>query len=462
MLQGAFFKEAPKPGERKSDMDGRDNIPLRLTARGGYLEVEEVARLLLFTGKTFMADVFGDLKNSSDKNARQLVEDDGPFRYYHNVELTRNIEMKNFGFTVTSFSGKKDGIGCQFTTPDATMQSSETIEEEDVIISINEKDVRGWKCSDAAKEISSIRGNVLIISIRRFCPDTNMHIWKCICQHKWRDSRALSQLMQNVGRRKSNGEADWEGLFRKFCAKKKNVNFRPFAVFSYSFLVSVYDSVEASLDSAPVACLVIDNQNAQNLVVKGKTGWIELDSPTNIGTFKSLEDVEEKIGKWGIGLHVLRKMDRMSRKVDIQPLDSGSLSLLDDGDGGNDSAGGSGNSDHASDNGDDVVKSYYYTRKRAVRDLKGLVAGGDFSGIITGARVGVNSHVDIELKRNLRCSVQVHNSGKHVCFIDAVSVDALIRVVKMGENERIPFSEHQKIKRGVTLTHFLSRIGRWE
>ena len=469
-----------KLGERKSDVAGGDDylVPLRLTARSGYLAVEEVARLLLFTGKTFMGDIFGDLRSGcqerpSGRLARigtanvPLVEDVGPFRYVHNIELTRNIETKTFGFTVSSFSGKSmDEVGCEFITADATMQSSETIERGDVIIRINERDVRRWRCSDAVKEMCSVRGNVLILSIRRFCPDTSMHLWKCICQHKWRDSRALSLLMQNVGRRSSNGEADGEGIFREFCSKKKNLGFRPaIAAFNYSFLVSVYDTCSAgvSLDSAPVACLVLDDRNAENLLVKGKTGWIKFDSPTKIGTFKSLEDVEEKIRKWCIGLNVLGRLNKMSRKVDIQSLDSGSLALLDDGDGGNDSAGDSGNSDNVADNGDETdggntVKSYYYTRKHAVQDLKGLIVGGDLSGLITDAHVGVDSCVDIELKRNLRCSVQVHKNGKHVCILDAISVEALIRVATMNETERVPFSEHQKIKSGVTLRHFLARL----
>ena len=279
-----------KLGERKSEVEVEgDNsylIPLRLTARSGYLALEEVARLLLFTGKTFMGDIFGDLLNSSGEMKQSTggaqIEDVGPFRYYHNVEVERNEQTKTFGFSLHSFSGRRmDNVGCQIKMVGALMLSSEMIEEQDG------KNVEEWKWSEVVKEIRAVRGNTINLSIRRFRTDVKLQIWKCICQHKWRDSKVLGQLMTCVGNRCRNGEADWKGLFQKFCQRRSgNKNLKNMA--NYEFLLSVYDCIDATLDSTPVTCLLLDSRNSLSLMKAGLTGWLEFDSPVNIGTFTSL------------------------------------------------------------------------------------------------------------------------------------------------------------------------------
>ena len=152
-----------KLGERKSDVEVEGDsgylIPLRLTARSGYLAVEEVARLLLFTGKTFMGNIFGDLQNNLGQTIPSItggtprIADVGPFRYVHNVEVIRNAETEVFGFQIHPLASReKDSIGCQIVKAQPLLQSSSVIEKDDVITSINGKDVRGWTFSNTVRK----------------------------------------------------------------------------------------------------------------------------------------------------------------------------------------------------------------------------------------------------------------------------------------------------------------------
>lgn len=454
-----------KLGQRKSDVAYDDYLaPLRLTARSGYLLAEEVARLLLLTGKTFMGDIFGDLLNSSDEIKHSTgwdhIEDVGPFRYCHNVEVERNEQTKTFGLSLQSFSGRRmDNVGCQIKMVGALIQSSEIIEEKDVIISVDGKNVEEWKWSEVVKEIGAVRGNTINLSIRRFRTDVKLQIWKCICQHKWRDSKVLGQLMTCVGNRCRNGEADWEGLFQKFCQRRSgNKNLKDMA--NYEFLLSVYDCIDATLDSTPVTCLLLDSRNSLSLMKAGLTGWLKFDSPVNIGTFTSFKDIRNKINKWSIALHVLRRMDKRSRIIGMQPLDSNcrSLSHPDTFDHNFSDE----ESDYFSDEESDeeiTGKWYFFTRKR--RGRKRIVVDGNLNDLITNSN-DHNSKVDIEFKRNLRCSVHVHEDGKHECCIDAISVDVLIKDDSMGETNGVLFSQFGSVKSGITLANFLAKTDGWE
>lgn len=442
-------------GERKSDGGGGDDylVPLRLTARSGYLAVEEVARLLLFTGKTFMGDIFGDL--ASDVRRQRLVsnvpfvEDIGPFRYVHNIEVTRNAQTKTFGFYIQSFAADRGnvGTGCIIIKTGPLMQSSAVIEEEDVIVSINGKDARGWRCQNAIQEMRAIHGDTLSISIRRFHPDVKTQVWKCICQHKWRDFQALSRLMHCVGKRCSNGEADWDGLFQKFCQKRKP-RLTGDARDCYNFLVSVYDNAGASLDSAPVASLFIDGNHSRRLITKGDSGWLKFDSPIKLGTFACSKDIRKEVRKLSIGLHILRKTDKKTRKVDLQLLDSKKKIV-------------SHTSSEKGDCGEGKRQCRYFTRKR--EPFKGIIIGCNLSDLVVSGRI--HSKVDIEFKRNLRYCTVKHNDGKRECSLDAISVSALMKIetADKTERERTYFSKHAKVKSGVTLAKFLARAADgWE
>mmetsp|Transcript_114 Transcript_114/g.299 ORF Transcript_114/g.299 Transcript_114/m.299 type:complete len:120 (-) Transcript_114:333-692(-) len=96
-----------KLGQRKSvDKSEGYLVPLRLTVRSGYLSTEEVGRLLFFTGKSFMGDIFEDTVDFGRRGGvqepvthpSQITEDSGPFRYINNIQLTRNQFTKQFGF----------------------------------------------------------------------------------------------------------------------------------------------------------------------------------------------------------------------------------------------------------------------------------------------------------------------------------------------------------------------------
>ena len=441
-----------KLGERKSDVEVEGDsgylIPLRLTARSGYLAVEEVARLLLFTGKTFMGNIFGDLQNNLGQTIPSItggtprIADVGPFRYVHNVEVIRNAETEVFGFQIHPLASReKDSIGCQIVKAQPLLQSSSVIEKDDVITSINGKDVRGWTFSNTVKEIHAIHGTIASISIRRFHPGVKMQIWKCICQHKWRASKALTQLMQSIGERCSNGEADWEGLFQKFCQKKKSRH-KCDASDNFDFLVSMHNHGGASLDSAAVACLVIAKKYSKHLIRKGSSGWLQFDSPIKLGIFACSKDIRKELRKWSVGLHILRKMDKKTRKVDLQLLDAKKFI----------------SSKNKSDCGEGKRNLHYFTRKRG--PVKGVVVCGNLTDLINDGRI--RSKVDIDFKRNLRYCTVEHNDGKKEISIDAVSVSALIRIGSMDERERTHFSKHDKVKSGVTLAKFLARADGWE
>ena len=453
-----------KLGERKSDVAGGDGylVPLRLTARSGYLAVEEVARLLLFTGRTFMGNIFCDLQNNLGQTipaitgGTQRIADVGPFRYVHNVEVTRHVQAKSFGLSIRPVAGL---IGCQICSTGALVRSSEIIEKKDVIISINGKNVEEWKCSEVLKEIGEVRGNTIIFSFRRFHPDVKMQMWKCICQHKWRDAEVLSRLMQCVGKRCSNGEADWEGLFQKFC--QRGLGYEDLKYMTcYDFLLTVHDCIDATLDSTPVTCLFLDIKSSVSLMKAGLTGWLKFDSPINVGTFTSLKEVRNKINTWSIGLHVLRRLDKKSRIIDMQPLDSNCRSLSNPDTFDHDF------SDEESDE-ESVEKItgkrwYFFTRKR--RGRKSMVVDGNLDDLITNSS-DHNSKVDIEFKRNLRCSVHVHKDGKHECCIDAISVGVLIKDDSMIETNGVMFSQSDSVKRvkpGITLANFLALTDGWE
>lgn len=298
-----------KVGELKLDVTGGDDnylVPLRLTARSGYLSVKEVARLLLFTGKSFMGTIFEDAIDSVGQesakipltNPAQTTEDDGPYRFVRNVQLTRNKFTGKLGLIILGSSGQ-DYHSVKYLCGEIMVPRG-TIQPGDRVVALDGKDTKGLSYESLMKKLAE---NKSLISFRRKLPAVNDQIWKCICEHKWKNGKTLAKLTAVVGFA-SDGSILWEGLFRKFLEDppEKEASIAD----QTSFLISLHHTNDKDTQ---IACQFIEGENAKSLMKYGITQSIEFDSPIFVGKY-DLRDCKIEPKNFRISLHALRKSDR--------------------------------------------------------------------------------------------------------------------------------------------------------
>ena len=129
---------------------------------------------------------------------------------------------------------------------------------------MNGEDAKGWNDEKFKGKIHG-HGDKVMLSLRRMQPDLKEQIWKCICQHKWKDAKTLSHLIAFVGC-VSGGNVHWEGLFRKFL-EGPTVEPRPPPDDIY-FLLSLHHYED---HNTHIACQFVEGENARMLLEEGRT-----------------------------------------------------------------------------------------------------------------------------------------------------------------------------------------------
>lgn len=269
-------------------------------------------------------------------------------------------------------------------------------------------------------------------ALRRRQTKIRQEVWKCLCKHKWRNSKALDRMLAILGGA-SDGDTDWESLFRKFISSPEKPPARA-SVEDYSFMFSLYegDRHDDFGSIVPLTTYILEENDAISFLRTGESGWLKLDAPVEIGNYACKKDITEVINgsgpspdpvhRFGSMMHVMRKSDGKACELGYQNFwNGGKLSRGPGGPGG----------------------FRYHMRSGTAESLGKL---RDLVYDVAGKFVGM----DLSIVRDVQTTISEREDG---CVLHHITHVAFTVSIFDGEDAEA-FSDLEK-KEGVTMADFI-------